>query len=194
MGWAVRLIRLVVCVLLVLSLNFALPRLMPGDPLLMALGPESVSLGQKSYAELRSEYGLDGCLWVQYGRYWADLASGRLGYSFHYHRTVGSLVKEHLSCTLALLIPAVLLSTLGAAFLGTAAGWKRESAFDLGVTSLALLAYATPAFLTAMFFWISSVTGLVDTMEHPDHPARSHGIHRQHFSRWGPGSGMRYGH
>ncbi len=150
--WTLRLARLAGCIFLVLSLNFALPRLMPGDPLLMLLGPEAVSLSQKSYADLKREYGLDRSLWEQFTHYWSELASGRLGYSFHHRREVGALIREHLGRTLAILLPAVLLSTLGAALFGTWSGWRPGSAFDVGMVSLALVGFAMPAFLTAMVF------------------------------------------
>jgi len=150
MRGAVRLTRLGLCLFLVLSLNFALPRLMPGDPVLMLLGPESVTLSQKTHEELRKEYGLDRSLGEQFVRYWRELGAVRLGTSFHHRRDVASLVGEHLGRTLCLLLPAVFLSTLAAALLGTLAGWRRGSPLDLAVTSLAILGYAMPAFLTAM--------------------------------------------
>lgn len=150
MRGAVRMARLGLCLLLVLSLNFALPRLMPGDPVLMLLGPESVTLSQKTHEDLRREYGLDRPLREQFVRYWRDLGSGHLGTSFHHRRDVASLIGEHLGRTLCLLLPAVFLSTAAAAFLGTLAGWRRGTPLDLAVTSLAILGYAMPAFLTAM--------------------------------------------
>jgi peptide/nickel transport system permease protein len=150
MGWMIRLIRLVACLFIVLSLNFALRRIIPGDPLLMLLGPEAVSLSEKTYEALRIEHGLNRSFGEQYLDYWVRLATGHFGYSFHHHRSVSSLIGDHLGRTLGLLVPAVLLSTLAAALLGTVAGWMRESPLDWTTTSLALFAYAMPAFLTAM--------------------------------------------
>ena len=150
MTWGIHVGRLAVCLLLVLSLNFALPRLMPGDPVLMVLGPDSVALSHLDYEALRREYGLDRPVWEQFGRYWMELASFRLGYSYFYRRSVGELIWEHLGRTLCLVVPAVFLSTIIAAVFGTIAGWKRGSILDLSLTALALLAYAMPAFLTAM--------------------------------------------
>ncbi len=151
-GWSMRLIRLVMCLFIVLSLNFTLPRIMPGDPVLMLLGPEAVSLSEKTHEALRSEYGLDRPFAEQYLDYWVSLASGRFGYSFHHHRSVGSLIGDHLGRTLWILAPALLFSTLAAALLGTLAGWMRGSPLDWTVTVLALLGFAMPTFLTAMVF------------------------------------------
>lgn len=147
-GW--RVFRLLVCLVLVLSLNFLLPRFMPGDPLAMLLGPDAVALSQKDYAALKAEYGLDRPLWEQYRGYGADLLRGNLGYSFHSHRPVSLLIGAHLQRSLGLLAPAVFLSTLGAAVLGTLAGWRRGTATDRGITFLAVLFFAMPSFLTAM--------------------------------------------
>lgn len=150
MGWFLRLFRLLVCLGLALSLNFLLPRLMPGDPVAMLLGPDAVSLSKKDHAGLKAEYGLDQSLWEQYRSYGVNLLQGNLGYSFHHHRSVNRLVLEHLKRSLTLLAPALFLSTLSAAFLGTLAGWKRGTVLDRSVTFFAVLFFAMPSFLTAM--------------------------------------------
>jgi peptide/nickel transport system permease protein len=150
MGGMRRIVRLLVCLGLVLSLNFLLPRLMPGDPVAMLLGPDAVSLSKKDHAALKAEYGLDHPLGEQYLAYGADLLRGNLGYSFHHHQPVSLLIRDHLSRSVLLLAPALLLSTLAAAFLGTLAGWKRGTATDRGITFFAVLLFAMPSFLTAM--------------------------------------------
>lgn len=150
MGWFSRIVRLLVCLILVLSLNFFLPRFMPGDPLAMILGQDAVSISGKDYESLKAEYGLNRPLWEQYREYGRNLLYGNLGYSFHYHRPVSRLILERLETTLMLLLPAVLLSTLAAAFLGTLAGWKHGTVTDKGLTFFAVLFFSIPSFLTAM--------------------------------------------
>lgn len=150
MWWFWRIFRLVICLLIVLSLNFLLPRAMPGDPLLMLLGPDAVSLSQKDYDELKTEYGLNRPMWEQYSDYWSGLVHGELGYSFHHHRPVTVLILENLGRSLGILAPAVLISTLASAFLGTIAGWKRGAFTDISLTSFGIIFFCTPSFLTAM--------------------------------------------
>lgn len=149
-GWLLRIFRLAVCLALVLSLNFLLPRLMPGDPVLMLLGPDAVSLSQKDYAALKAEYGLDRSLWEQYLDYGRRLFCGNLGYSYHLQGSVGGLMLERLKVSLALLGPALVISTLASALLGTLAGWRRGTMTDRVATFFAVVLFAMPPFMTAM--------------------------------------------
>ncbi len=145
-----RWLRLALSLFLVLSINFLLPRLMPGDPVLMVLGPEAVALSQKDYASLKEEYGLHQPLLKQYLDYWIDTASGRLGYSYHQRRPVTQLIKEHLGRTLIWTLPAFFISMLGSAFFGTMAGWKPGTIVDIALTTMAVILFAMPSFLLGM--------------------------------------------
>jgi peptide/nickel transport system permease protein len=148
--WPLRIFRLTVCLALVLSLNFLLPRLMPGDPISMLLGPDAIYLSQKDYAALIAEYGLDRSLWEQYLDYGRHMLCGNLGYSYHLHRPVGDLMRERLKVSLSLLVPALIISTLVSALLGTIAGWRRGTMTDRCATFTAVVLFATPPFMTAM--------------------------------------------
>lgn len=64
-----------------LTLNFLLPHMAPGDPANYFAG-DANNLSAASRERIRAEYDLDGSLAAQYGRYWANLASGDLGTSF----------------------------------------------------------------------------------------------------------------
>lgn len=143
-------LRLLVCMLIIITLNFLIPRLMPGNPVVMMLGPDVAALSQQDYAQLAREYGLDQPLLVQYRHYWHSLLSGDLGYSFHYHQPVAQLIQKHLGWTLLLLGPALILSTLLSLWLGCLAGWRPGSRLDLTLTLGSLLTYAMPQFLLAM--------------------------------------------
>ncbi len=147
-----RIFRLAACLFIVLSLNFVLPRSMPGDPVLMLLGPDAVALSKKDYQRLRTDYGLDLPLREQYADYWSKLLRGELGYSFHHHRPVAALVRENLGRSLAILAPAVLISTLAAAILGTVAGWKRGSPIDIALALSAVVFFGAPSFMVGMAF------------------------------------------
>ena len=152
MWWSKRIFRLAACLFIVLSLNFFLPRSMPGDPLLMLLGPDAVALSQTDYEQLKTEYGLDRPLGEQYADYWSKLWRGQLGYSFHHNRPVAALIRENLGRSLAILAPAVLISTLLSAILGTAAGWKHGSPLDISLTLSAVVFFGAPSFMIAMVF------------------------------------------
>jgi peptide/nickel transport system permease protein len=145
-----KLSRLTISLLFILTLNFLLPRLMPGSPVFTLLGPEVVSLSQKDYQALETQFGLDAPLPLQYAGYLADLLRGDLGFSFHHHRPVARLIIEHLGRTLLLLLPSVLISSLLAVSLGMAAGRHAGTAVDILLTLSFLIVYAIPVFLLAM--------------------------------------------
>ncbi|WP_371366805.1 ABC transporter permease [Sporomusa rhizae] len=145
-----RVFQLFLTLFVVLSINFALPRLMPGDPVITLLGQDVTVVTNSNLAELRSKYGLDKSLGYQYAAYWQNLFQGELGYSSHYRQPVTETIKDHLSWTLALLMPVIAFSTLLATILGTFAGWKAGSKLDYTLTLGSLLTYSLPQFLIGM--------------------------------------------
>ncbi|SDE81972.1 ABC transporter permease [Sporomusa acidovorans] len=145
-----RSFRLLITFFLIITLNFALPRLMPGDPAITLLGQDAAVVTGADFAELRSKYGLDKQLWQQYLSYWQALSQGDLGYSYHCRQPVAQAIKQHLGWTLALLVPVVVFSSLLAILLGTIAGWKSGSKLDSTLTCGSLLFYSFPQFLIGM--------------------------------------------
>ena len=68
----------------VVVLNFALPRLMPGDPVYLLTGLDAETLSAEVYARYYSALGLDLPLAQQFAAYLEDVFGGSLGYSYHY--------------------------------------------------------------------------------------------------------------
>lgn len=134
----------------VLIVNFALPRLMPGDPVQMLTGIDSDILSAELYDKYYTELGLDLPLIQQFGKYLSDVFGGSLGYSYRYERTVASLVAESLPATLQMVIPAVLLSTLLAMWLALLSARRPHGKFDGTMTGLSAALNAVPSFLVAM--------------------------------------------
>src|SRR5262245_11806087 len=84
------------------SLNFVLPRAMPGSPLALLAGTDAGLLTAGERAALVAEAGLDRPLIVQYGRYLRQLARGDLGYSYQRREPVGQVLAERLPWSLLL--------------------------------------------------------------------------------------------
>ncbi|WP_188397702.1 ABC transporter permease [Sporomusa sp. GT1] len=141
--------RLVITLFVILTVNFALPRLMPGDPFIIMLGQDA-AIAETDLGEIRSKHGLDKPLAEQYSAYWHSLFQGELGYSYHYRQPVTQIICQHLPWTLALIFPVVAFSSLLALFFGMAAGWKAGSALDKVITCSSLVIYSLPQFLIAM--------------------------------------------
>ena len=85
----------------VLTLNFLLFHIVPGDPI--RLIARSQRLTPEAVAHLRQVYGLDGSLFQQYLTYLGNLIRGDLGYSFSLQQNVGTIVGHALWNTLLLL-------------------------------------------------------------------------------------------
>ena len=68
-----RVFQYVIVLVVAISLNFFLSRLMPGNPLALLAGVDVGMLTPEQRAEVMAEAGLDRPLPEQYIRYWADL-------------------------------------------------------------------------------------------------------------------------
>ena len=85
-----------VTVFVLVTLNFFLPRMMPGDPIsaLVDAGAPNRVQDDAIRAEVAEHYGLDRPLLAQYTGYLADLGRGDLGVSIRYNVPVARLVRE----------------------------------------------------------------------------------------------------
>ncbi len=135
----------------IVSLNFFIPRLMPGDPLINLLG-EDLSLSGEQLESLRKELGLDEPLGVQYIGYWRDVLTLRLGFSYHYSRPVASVIGNRMRWTLSFILPSLLIGAFGGAIFGSRAGWKAGTLKSRIVTSAMLCIYSIPPFFLALLF------------------------------------------
>ena len=105
--------------LVAVSINFFLPRALPGDPLALIAGDAVRQMGPERIAQLRSVYGLDEPLLSQYFSYLGNLARGDLGTSFRYSggRLVLEVLADRLMWTALLVVSALTIATLIGAFL-----------------------------------------------------------------------------
>src|SRR6266851_3408068 len=82
-----RTFQLLLIIVVAITINFGVPRLLPGDPVEAALQRKIAVSGnvsadvEKVAALYRSKFGLDKPLYVQYLNYWNDLIHFNLGVS-----------------------------------------------------------------------------------------------------------------
>jgi peptide/nickel transport system permease protein len=132
-------------------LNFALPRLAPGDAVDYLLPPEVA--GEVSAAErerLLAQFGLDGPMPEQFGRYLVNLATGDLGLSVRYARPVTEILLERVGWTALLVGGALLLSTVIGILLGFGSARRRGRAGDTGTLTAVLVVDAMPPFFVGL--------------------------------------------
>src|ERR1041385_6674007 len=141
---------LVVFVLLGVSvLVFGVTRATPGDPARVMLGPRATD---DQVAQLRTAYGLDQPVHVQYLTWLGHILHGDLGESIQLHRPVLTEVAERFRGTLILAIAAMLISfSLGIGF-GVVAAVRANTVIDRALMSLALLGISLPPFWVGLIF------------------------------------------
>lgn len=137
------------CVLVVvISINFLLIHMMPGDPLLHVLGEEDyyylLYQQPEQFAALQEAYGLHVPLAQQYITYVKSICLLDFGTSFVQGGTVFEIILRHLQWTLLLVIPAIVIAAVLGVLLGGYAGWAQGGRVDLLCSSLSTLLYAVP--------------------------------------------------
>ena len=141
--------------LLLLSLLvFGLFRLIPGDYLSeMELNP---SISAKTVEQLRTEFGLDRSLPVQYGRWVLQVLQGNLGYSFAQHRPAFQVIRERLGRTLYLTLAALLMSLAWAVPAAVVAALRLGRWPDRIILMASLIGMSIPTVLSSLILlWIA---------------------------------------
>lgn len=138
-----RVLQIAPVLFFVITVNFLLVHLSPGDPA-WALAGENAS--PKYVESLRERYGLDRPILEQYGRYIVTVLHGDLGYSYTYHKPVLALIAQRLPSTLLLVLFGQLLAIVVGTLLGTYSARHYSSVRDklLGIFTLTL--YSMPIF------------------------------------------------
>lgn len=117
------LARYLVTLLLVVTLIFALPRTLPGDPLAVLLGQDA-AVSPEIRARFLADYGLDRPLVEQYFAYLARILRGDLGFSLS-GGPVTPLIARHLPWTLLLLGTSLAVSAFVSFRAGVVSAWHR---------------------------------------------------------------------
>jgi peptide/nickel transport system permease protein len=147
-----RLGQYLVTILVVLSLNFILPRMIPGNPLAQLDDPQAlpVPLSEAQRAAIMAYYGLAEPLAAQYVDYVAALARGDLGWSISYRAPVTQVLAARLRWTLLLVGAATALYVALGLVLGAASAWRRGSALDSSLLAVTLGLGSFPPYVLAM--------------------------------------------
>lgn len=165
-----------------ISLNFLLPRLMPGNPADIMIAKMQRAGGQVSEDTIRNIKlllgGDDTPIWQQYFGYWGRMFQGDLGVSVtKYPTPVATLIGEALPWTLILVGTATLISFVLGVVLGAWAGWKRGTWVDNIIPATTVL-QSIPYFWLALILVAVFAVGLgwfpifggYDVFDYPDGP------------------------
>jgi len=139
----------------ILVLNFLLPRMMPGDPLMAIYGDEAlIAMTPDLKAQLVARFALDQSLWQQFGAYFLALFQGELGHSYYYNAPVLSIILRRLPWTLLLVVTSLVLSTTLGIVLGLESGWRRGSRTDRTLLAGLMSLNGFPDFFLGMLLLI----------------------------------------
>ncbi|GEM73950.1 ABC transporter permease [Vibrio sagamiensis] len=163
MGYFLRRLSFYLVALLVAAtLNFIIPRAMPGDPVTMMFANASVQVTPERIAAMKELLGfVDGPIYIQYLSYIKNILSWELGTSIQFYPlSVNSLLGSAFGWSLFLAGTAVILSFSLASILGIFAAWKRGSKYDAFVTPGTLIIQAIPQMVIAMLALFVFAIGL----------------------------------
>ena len=143
-----------IAVLFAISLLiFLMVQLIPGDAVDILLGGISEqSLGHKTIEALRSQFGLDLPLHMQYLNWLKGVIRGDLGTSLAFNRPITPIVLNRLTASLILAIPAGLMMVVFGLSVGVLGAVKENKLLDHFLSVSTLGAISIPSFVIGTIF------------------------------------------
>jgi peptide/nickel transport system permease protein len=151
-----RLSLYVVTAWVAITVNFLLPRLMPGNPVQTLIGKMTGQITPQQVQAIRLAFGMDlnQNLWDQYMGYWHQLLLGNLGVSITLSTPVATVLASAVPWTVGLIGVSTILSFIIGTFAGALLGWFRGSRLD-SIIPVATFFQAVP------YFFLGTVVLLV---------------------------------
>ena len=157
-----RVIQSILAILVISAVVFALARV-TGDPVAILL-PEDAS--PAVVEQVRSKWGLDQPIYVQYARYIGNFVTGDFGEAWAYGGVpITELIARRLPNTIVLAGFAWIISASIALPIGVLVAVKKDSAFDWAGKVVALIGQSAPSFAIGLILmWVFAVIlGLLPT-------------------------------
>jgi len=139
-----RILSTIPTVLGALVIMFLLTRILPGDPVLMVLGPAHAS--PENIENMRRLMGLDHPIPVQFIHYLGQLIRGDLGFSWHTGNPVSQELIMRFPATFELTTFSLILMVLFGLPLGVIAGYYRNKAPDNIINGVTVMGISMPTF------------------------------------------------
>lgn len=134
------------------TLNFLIPRLMPGNPAQNLIERMQGRIDARELHALMIQFGVStDPLWKQYLQYLWDILHGEFGISVTYFPVkVTTVIATALPWTIGLIGVATIIAAVLGTLLGIVAAWKRNSLFDSIQSSFFIFLSGVPAFWLAL--------------------------------------------
>ena len=143
-----KIVWLVVTLYFVVTFNFVLFHLLPGNP--VRLLARSGHLTPQAVAEITRVYGLNHPPLQQYLIYLNGLLHGQLGISYTYREPVSTLLGQYLGNTVVLLTAATLLTIVLGVLAGVVAANRRGRGYDSATVTASVIGWSLPTFWTGL--------------------------------------------
>jgi len=137
------------------TLNFFLPRMMPGNPAIAMMAKFHGRLTGQALTTLETTFGVNTheSLLAQYWHYLCDIATGNFGTSlFFFPSPVSQVVRSALFWTLGLVGLTTILAFLLGTGVGIVAAWRRGGLLDGIAPPVLVITSAIPYFWVGMMF------------------------------------------
>jgi peptide/nickel transport system permease protein len=141
-----------------LTINFIIPRLMPGNPAEALIGRFHGRVSGQALHALEVAFGVDShqSLWSQYIDYLGNCFTGHFGVSISFFpESVGHVILSALPWTLGLVGVTTILAFIAGTGIGAISAWRRGGAMDSLLPPLFVVTSAFP------YFWIAMMAVLV---------------------------------
>lgn len=139
-----RILSALLAIFLVLTLNYVIVNIAPGDPIKTLMGKDNND--PELQAALEEKYGLNQPMMVRYGIYLQNIAQGDLGRSIIYNRPVSEMILEKLGPTVLLVLSAAIISLLIGTTLGIIAARKEGGIIDGVFSAINYVLNSLPSF------------------------------------------------
>lgn len=143
---AKRMVYLFILIWAVITVNFLIFSMLPGDPM-QAYVSNMKKVDVDKYEQLKAYFGLDKPLHERYLISLRNLLTFNLGTSFTTRTSVADMIlRERLPNTLALMGSSTVITIVLGMLLGVIVAHKRGGAFDTGLVTASLVTYSVPIF------------------------------------------------
>src|SRR6059058_4568372 len=141
-----------------ITVNFFIPRLMPGDPASAMMARFHGRVNPSAIHALQVAFGVDTSksVWSQYLSYLHNTLTGNFGTSLTYFPlSVSTEISQALPWTLGLIGVATVMAFVIGTVIGTISGWRRGGMVDSIVPPVFVVTSALP------YFWVGMILILV---------------------------------
>ena len=143
-------------------ISFLVIQAPPGDYMSMyvsRLAAQGEQIDESQLVALRSRYGIEQPMYIQYLKWLRSVLRGDLGRSLEWNRSVRSLILERLPWSVTLSLASLLIVYLVGVPIGTLSATRQYSLTDYFFTLVGFIGLAIPNFLLALLLlWVYFLT------------------------------------